>query len=94
MTLLRLDNKWPIGYNGRVLKETARQEGIRMNAELLREVMREKGISIKTMCEELGISRKTFWKRCTGKTEFKQSEIVKIIDLVGKEYGVAIFFPA
>lgn len=65
-----------------------------MNSKKLREVMREKGISVVQMCRELNISRKAFWSKCTGKTEFKQSEIAKIIDLLGSEYGTIIFFPA
>ena len=64
-----------------------------MNSEKLREVMREKHISVVQMCSELGISRKAFWSKCKGKTEFKQSEIAKIIELVGSENGTAIFFP-
>ena len=64
-----------------------------MNAELLRKIMRDKGITVNRMCEAIGIGRKAFWSKCKGKTEFKQSEIVKIIDLVGTENGNAIFFP-
>lgn len=65
-----------------------------MNAELLRTVMREKGITVIRMCKELGISRKAFWSKCKGLTEFKQSEIVKIVEILGTEIGNAIFFPA
>ena len=65
-----------------------------MDAELLRKVMRDKGISVIQMCREIGISRKAFWAKCTGKTEFKQSEIAKVIELVGSENGTLIFFPA
>ena len=65
-----------------------------MDAEKLRELMREKGITVTKMCEMIGISRKAFWSKCTGKTEFKQSEIVKIIELLGEQYGTDIFFPA
>ena len=64
-----------------------------MDSEKLREIMREKGITVVGMCRELGISRKAFWSKCTGRTEFKQSEIAKIIELVGSKYGTAIFFP-
>ena len=64
-----------------------------MDAEKLREIMNEMGITVKAMCHEIGISRKAFWSKCTGRTEFKQSEIAKIIDMVGAENGTAIFFP-
>lgn len=64
-----------------------------MNSELLRAVMREKGFTVNRMCAELGISRKAFWSKCKGRTEFKHSEIEKIIDLLGTKNGTAIFFP-
>lgn len=64
-----------------------------MNSELLREAMSEKNITVTRMCHEIGISRKAFWSKCKGKTEFKQSEIAKIIELLGNKYGTAIFFP-
>ena len=64
-----------------------------MNPELLREAMREKGITVNRMCLEIGISRKAFWSKCKGKSEFKQSEIAKIVELLGTKYGTAIFFP-
>lgn len=64
-----------------------------MNEQLLLEIMAEKGITINQMCKELGIKRKAFWSKRKGKTEFKQSEIVKIINLIGVENGNAVFFP-
>ena len=64
-----------------------------MNTEKLREVMREKGITVVRMCREIGISRKAFWSKCNGKSEFTQSEIMKIVDLIGKREGMNIFFP-
>lgn len=64
-----------------------------MNPELLRQAMSEKGITVVQMCREIGISRKAFWSKCKGKSEFKQSEIAKIIDILGTKYGNAIFFP-
>lgn len=63
-----------------------------MNAEKLRAAMKEKGITIVQMCAIIGISRKAFWSKCTGKTEFKQSEIVKIVEALGLKDGTDIFF--
>lgn len=64
-----------------------------MDAEKLREAMREKNITVVRMCKEIGISRKAFWSKCKGYTEFKQSEIAKIIELIGQKHATAIFFP-
>lgn len=65
-----------------------------MDAEKLRDAMRERNITVNMMCDELGISRKAFWSKCNGKSEFKQSEIVKICELLGMKDGTAIFFPS
>ena len=64
-----------------------------MDAEKLREIMREKGITVVQMCKIIGISRKAFWKKCRGDTEFKQSEIAKVIEVVGVRNANDIFFP-
>lgn len=64
-----------------------------MDNEKLRAIMREKNITVVRMCRELGISRKAFWSKCNGHTEFKQSEIAKIIELLGIRNGTDIFFP-
>ena len=64
-----------------------------MDAELLRKVMREKHISVVQMCKEIGISRKAFWSKCKGDSEFRYSEIVKIIEVIGTEAATNIFFP-
>ena len=69
------------------------QGGENVNTEMLRQIMREKHITVTRMCDEIGISRKVFWSKCNGKTEFKQSEIAKIVELIGARYGTAIFFP-
>ena len=65
-----------------------------MDAEKLREAMRENHITVVRMCRELGISRKAFWSKCKGLSEFKQSEIVKICELLGMKDGTEIFFPS
>lgn len=64
-----------------------------MNAEKLREVMRSKGITVVRMCREIGVSRKAFWSKCNGKSEFTQSEIAKVAELIGKREAMNIFFP-
>ena len=64
-----------------------------MDAEKLRQRMREMGISVTRMCHEIGISRKAFWSKCKGLTEFKQSEMAKIIDVLELADGTEIFFP-
>ena len=64
-----------------------------MDSKLLRKVMRDKGITVKCMCEFLQMSRKAFWAKCTGRSEFKLSEMQKILELIGTEHAVKIFYP-
>ena len=80
-------------YNTSVQRETLIERRHCMDAIKLREAMHERGITVLKMCDHLGISRKAFWSKCTGKSEFKQSEIVKICELLGMKDGTEIFFP-
>ena len=63
-----------------------------MNKALLIYEMNKKNISIKMMCEKLGISRSAFYRKCNGITEFTQSEIQTTVDYLGLESPVGIFF--
>ena len=63
-----------------------------MNAKKLRELMDEKHITVTAMCNAIGISRKAFYAKCSGKSEFKQSEIVKILNVLELKDGTPIFF--
>lgn len=63
-----------------------------MNKELLRYEMARHGISVDEMTQRLGISRSAFWKKCTGVSEFKQSEIAKIIEILDLKNPADIFF--
>jgi ACT domain-containing protein len=63
-----------------------------MNKALLEYEMSKKEITIKMMCEKLGISRSAFYRKCNGITEFTQSEIQIIIDYLKLDSPVDIFF--
>lgn len=63
-----------------------------MNKILLEYEMKRRGITALRLSEELGIDRSTFSKKCNGQSEFKQSEIQKIIDFLGIEDPTPIFF--
>lgn len=63
-----------------------------MDKDLLRYEMSKKGVSIEKMCKTLDISRASFYRKCTGKSEFTQSEIQCIINLLNLESPMAIFF--
>ena len=62
-----------------------------MDKALLEYEMKKKKISIGDMCEKLGISRSAFYRKCTGSSEFTQSEIQVIVDYLGLESPMGIF---
>lgn len=63
-----------------------------MNKALLFYEMNKRGVTIKMMCEKLGISRSAFYRKCNGISEFTQSEIQAIVDYLHLESPVGIFF--
>jgi ACT domain-containing protein len=63
-----------------------------MDKALLQYEMSKNEISIGELCEKIGISRSAFYRKCNGKSDFTQSEIQAIVDLLHLESPVAIFF--
>ena len=54
--------------------------------------MKSRGITTEKLCEDLNISRSAFYRKRNGKTEFTLSEIQMIIDYLGLETPMGIFF--
>lgn len=54
--------------------------------------IKSRGITISKFCDDLGINRSTFYKKCCGKSEFTQSEIQRIVDYLGLDSPMGIFF--
>lgn len=65
-----------------------------MNKARLEYEMAIRGITRSKLCEAVGISRSAFYRKCTGLSEFTQSEIQKIVDFLNLETPVGIFFDA
>lgn len=63
-----------------------------MNKVLLEYEMKRRGITAKQMADYLGIDRSTFSKKCNGVSEFKQSEIQKMLELMDIADPKPIFF--
>ena len=72
--------------------EIKNEGGVTLDKELLLYEMNKRNVTIKMMCERLGISRSAFYRKCNGITEFTQSEIQTIVDYLGLESPVGIFF--
>lgn len=63
-----------------------------MDKALLEYEMKKRGVSIANMCEKLGCSRSAFYRKCNGISEFTMSEIQTVVDYLGLESPVGIFF--
>ena len=63
-----------------------------MDKALLEYEMKKRGVSIADMCAKLECSRSAFYRKCNGISEFTQSEIQTIVDYLGLDSPVGIFF--
>lgn len=54
--------------------------------------MKSRGITIASLCENVGMSRSAFHRKCNGISEFTQGEIQKIVDFIGLDSPMGIFF--
>lgn len=63
-----------------------------MDKALLEYEMKKKGIKIAEMCEILNMSRSAFYRKCNGISEFTLGEIQKIVEVLGLESPMEIFF--
>lgn len=54
--------------------------------------IKSRGYTIKQLCNDLNISRSAFYRKCRGLSEFTQGEIQNIVDYLGLESPIGIFF--
>lgn len=54
--------------------------------------METRGVTIEKLCENIGISRSAFYRKCRGMSEFTITEIQAIVDFLGLESPMGIFF--
>lgn len=54
--------------------------------------IKRKGHTIRELCEHLGIDRSTYYRKVSGVSEFTQGEIQEIINFLGIESPMGIFF--
>jgi len=53
---------------------------------------KKSGISIESLCKSLKMSRSAYYRKCNGKSEFTQSEIQSICDILKLKSPMGIFF--
>lgn len=54
--------------------------------------MKKRGVTVEKLCLDLNISRSAFYRKCNGKSEFTQSEIQNIVEYLGLNSPMGIFF--
>ena len=54
--------------------------------------MSKRGVAIQDMCTALNMSSSAFYRKCNGISEFTQGEIQKIVDILGLQSPMGIFF--
>ena len=65
---------------------------IKMDRFRLKYEMETRGVTIEKLCENIGISRSAFYRKCRGMSEFTITEIQAIVDFLGLESPMGIFF--
>lgn len=63
-----------------------------MDKHKLEYEMSIRNVSKAELCKELHISRSAFYRKCNGISEFTREEIQKIVDFLGLESPMGIFF--
>ncbi len=54
--------------------------------------MKSRGITAEKLCHDLNISRSAFYRKCNGISQFTQKEIQDIVDYIGLDSPMEIFF--
>lgn len=63
-----------------------------MDRELFDKAIDNSGLSINQICAALGVSRSAFFRKRTGESEFTWSEIDKLVNILGLQSPVPVFF--
>lgn len=63
-----------------------------MDRYLLEYKIKQNGLSISDYCTKIGISKASYYRKVSGRSEFTQSEISKTIDVLNLKSPTPIFF--
>lgn len=69
-----------------------RKEDKTMDRFKLEYEMKNRGVTVEKMCADIGMSRSAFYRKCRGISEFTITEIQRIVDYLGLETPMGIFF--
>ncbi len=54
--------------------------------------IKSRGLTIEKFCNDLGISKSAYYRKCNGTSEFTQGEIQAIVKYLGLKSPMGIFF--
>lgn len=54
--------------------------------------VKRRGKTTNQLCKAIGMSKSAYYRKCKGTTEFTQGEIQKIVDYLGLDTPMGIFF--
>lgn len=63
-----------------------------MNKLKLEYEMKSRGVSVDDLCKAIGISRSAYYRKVNGTSEFTQGEIQAIVDFLGLQTPMGVFF--
>ena len=63
-----------------------------MDSALLEYEMKTRKITKDYMCKAMNLSRSAFYRKCVGQSEFTQSEMQVVSELLGNDAVIRIFF--
>lgn len=82
------------GYFGYDILSVVKDTERRLNVDRFRlqYEMKKRGITVEMLCEHIGMSKAAFYRKCKGVSEFTQGEIQAIVDYLGLDSPMGIFF--
>ena len=54
--------------------------------------IKSRGITVERFCDDIGMSRSAYYRKCNGASEFTQGEIQTIVNYLGLKSPMGIFF--
>lgn len=88
---IKLTNNYNIVHLRRFVKEN-KQGGEKMDKLELEIAMMRKGMNVVSLAKTIGISRSALYRKINGNGEFTRSEIQRIVEALGLDSPMGIFF--
>lgn len=74
------------------VSQKTRKEGTGLDKYRLEYEMKKRKVSQEELCKAINVSRSAFYRKCNGASEFTLGEIQAIVDYLGLDSPMGIFF--